>query len=396
MNKLKVPFKQIGLVSLAIVILLMFPVGILLIGYQLPLILPSPIGSYQVGRVEYDWIDENRVDPLSDQSAVHRELPIWIWYPADVNADSTTAPYLPPAWEEAYNELQGLNRFQERNVESIRTHSFENAALAGSHDPYPVLILMPGYGLVPADYTVMAENLASNGYVVIGINPTYASTLVVSSEGKVFLQSDKGSLNQETFDADLDRIGRTWRDDALFVLDRVEEMNKDGSSLFFNKLDMQMIGLLGHSFGGATAAAVCKTDPRCKAGVDIDGALNGFQAEGTLQSPFMFLVNETCEQGCETNYNAFVSSQNDGYYFSILGSRHYNFSDLPLRMLLPLRSKYSREDYIGSISPQRALQVSDAYLVAFFNRYLMGIESDLLQKRSSLYPELVFKVNQDE
>ena len=56
--------------------------GYLVISHNQPLVLPSPTGSYSVGRTEYDWIDGSRIDPLSDKGNEKRELLIWVWYPA--------------------------------------------------------------------------------------------------------------------------------------------------------------------------------------------------------------------------------------------------------------------------------------------------------------------------
>lgn len=38
------------------------------------LILPAPTGSYAVGRMEYDWIDQQRSDPIAPQAGMKREL----------------------------------------------------------------------------------------------------------------------------------------------------------------------------------------------------------------------------------------------------------------------------------------------------------------------------------
>jgi hypothetical protein len=47
--------------------------------------------------------------------------------------------------------------------------------------------------------------------------------------------------------------------------------------------------------------------------------------------------------------------------------------------------------YIGSIRPERGEQIANAYLVAFFDRYLKNVDSELLQGPSALYPEVQFE-----
>ncbi len=47
-----------------------------------------------------------------------------------------------------------------------------------------------------------------------------------------------------------------------------------------------------NSFGGATAAQFCHDDPRCKAGIDVDGAPFGSVGREGLHQPFMFLLSD--------------------------------------------------------------------------------------------------------
>jgi hypothetical protein len=86
----------------------------------------------------------------------------------------------------------------------------------------------------------------------------------------------------------------------------------------------------------------------------------------------------------------YAGASSAAYYLSIKETRHFNFSDLPLRLLPPARILFNMAGYIGSIRPERGLEISNAYLIAFFDRYLKGIDSKLLQGPSSAYPEVQF------
>ena len=111
--------------------------------------------------MEYDWVDSSRIDPLSDKANEKRELLVWVWYPTLESLEGSTTPFLPSAWVKVYDKHQGIGKFVETNFSHIQTHSFENAPIAKSQSAYPVIIMQPGMGPVPTDYTVFAENLAS-------------------------------------------------------------------------------------------------------------------------------------------------------------------------------------------------------------------------------------------
>jgi len=375
----------------------------LLIGYlsvqrNTPLSLPLPTGRYAVGRALYDWVDTSRVDSLSDQPNQKRELVVWVWYPAHVDSPGTPAPYLPAAWTQARDHDQGVGVLLEHNFASIQTHSFANAPLASTPSSYPILIMEPGMGPIATDYTVLAENLASQGYIVVGINPTYTPFITVFPDGRIAPRSSKGSIpdtaDPVTADRDAQVIMSVWADDVVFVMNQLATLNGDKASPFYTRLDLGHIGVFGHSFGGATAIAVCQRDARCKAGADIDGTPWGDGKSRVVSQPFMF-ITEDYTRGCDSNCTAMKQAYalvNGGaaYWLSVKGTRHFNFSDLPLRQLPVVRPLFAVAGLIGSIDPARALQVADAYLVAFFDEYLKNRDSSLLTGPSPDFPEAQF------
>ncbi len=121
-----------------------------------------------------------------------------------------------------------------------------------------------------------------------------------------------------------------------FALDQLERLNtSDPSGRFLGRLDMQRIGVFGHSLGGAEALQFCHDDSRCKAGIDVDGApLGSVVGEGVTQ-PFMFLLSDhEAEPDSETRpvkanirsiYDRLPSDRR--LEIVIRGANHYMFSD---------------------------------------------------------------------
>jgi predicted dienelactone hydrolase len=398
---LRIITKFIKVITLALLVFV-FAVVVLLaylvVARNTPLQLPIPTGSSPVGRVELDWIDSARTDPLADQGGSPRELVIWIWYPA-ANSGATTAPYLPAAWVQAREKDQGIGILIEKNFNQIQTHSYEDAPLAATPQVLPVLVMEPGMGPITTDYTIFAENLASRGYIVVGINPTYTANWTVFPDGRVALRSERGTIPEsDTFAqaiTDGNPILAVWAQDVIFVMDQLTRLNSEQTSAFNHRMDLDHIGVWGHSFGGATAMAVCQQDPRCKAGVDMDGTPMTDEMQATIPGPFMFITEDYrkgCDPNCELMRQVYQHTQPErGYFLSITGTRHFNFSDSPYRQTPILRPLFVLAGFEGSIQPARALQITNAYLVAFFDQYLKGSQEKLLLGLSSTYPEVTFE-----
>jgi len=87
------------------------------------------------------------------------------------------------------------------------------------------------------DYTVLAENLASHGYIVVGINPTYTSNLIAFPDGRITHRSPQGTIPDSAGSAAADQIGNrileVWTQDVVFVMDQLETLNaaQDSPSL---------------------------------------------------------------------------------------------------------------------------------------------------------------------
>jgi hypothetical protein len=359
--------------------------------------LPTPTGSYAVGRTEYDWTDQSRIDTLAPHAGTKRELVVWAWYPAAHQEHGPRAPYLPQKWgqlnDQEHNFLE-LPFIQKSN--SIQTNSIEPAPLATLAERYPMLIFEPGMGNIPTQYTTLLEDLASHGYIIFAIAPTYSANVVVFPDGRVAEKTPAGSPNTDN-DANLqvagDRIVQVWAKDVSFVMGQLAALNTKAGSMFRGHLDLTRLGVFGHSFGGATAAQICHLDARCKAGIDLDGVLFGDVVRTGLDKPFMVIQHDmgACSDSDCRSFQREIQStlravpRGASYNLSIKDTEHFNFSDYaayfsPLQLL----------GLLGSIDGVRGLQITHAYVRAFFDTYLNGIPSSLLRGPSSSYPEVQF------
>ena len=162
--------------------------------------------------------------------------------------------------------------------------------------PFPVLVFEPGLGPLLPEYTTLVEDLASRGYVVIGLNPTYSASITVL-DGQVVKSTPLGSIPDNASPEELqqrgDRLVGVWAADDRFAMDEATRLNDDPGSPFAGRLDVGHIGLLGHSFGGAAALEACHLDARCTAAADLDGTPFGGVVQTGLDRPVLLMLSET-------------------------------------------------------------------------------------------------------
>ena len=372
--------------------------------------LPEPTGDYAVGTTSYHFIDSEREETYTEDPNDKREITAKVWYPSVEVPEADTTPYFSEELISAIALGLDIPPADFSNViNSISTNSFANAPVAAAESEFPVLIFSHGFGDLPELNAVTAEELASQGYVVVALNHTYDSIVNILPDGQVIPQSSlfDEAENEQLLDLLAESID-IRAEDAQFVLDELEEIDAgdDPTGLFSGKLDLERVGMYGYSLGGATAAKVLSVDSRFQAGINLDGRLLGEVTNASLSQPFMFLNNEAF--GTEDSFinqmqQSFVENlQNDGYEVTITGTEHSNFSDFSLISSILLNSGIESEELTeiltsnGSsnfepIDPQLALEITRDYTVAFFEQYLNDRESPLLSSNFSPYPEVIFQ-----
>ncbi len=186
-------------------------------------------------------------------------------------------------------------------LSGIKTHSYENIPLSPAQARYPVIVFSHAMVSFAEQNTLLMEHLASHGYVVVGLSHPYASMRAISSRGKAIYPNlakineasgearsvdaefmtriERASSSMERLALQVERYERTkalgelteiWGDDMRFALELIPMQ-----PAFANRLDVDRIGVLGMSFGGAVVTEFCKADARCAAALSMDGAMYG-------------------------------------------------------------------------------------------------------------------------
>lgn len=365
--------------------------------------LPAPSGRHEIGTVSLRLVDHSRPDPWV-ASVPYRELMVSVWYPA-LPSRHPLARYMPPGAAEQFDTWGAPGHgIPPHRVDwaATLTHARERAPVDPRGGRRPVVVYSPGSGDPRAWGTVLVEELASRGYVVVTIDHTHEAAGVQFPDGSVtgnepvrtaFAQADQNGTAPQL----LEKILRVRVADTRFVLDRLTTLPGALSQV----VDPGRVGMVGQSAGGITAAQGMFEDRRITAGIDLDGTLEfNREPNGTnlmpvavhgLDRPFLLMGREGSDHTTEPSWRAFWS-HSTGWRrdLTVRGSRHQTYTDLvailPQAGVAP--EVVTRK--IGTVDPVRAVAAQRAYLTSFFDRWLRDCDDHLLDGPSPRYPEVVF------
>lgn len=400
--------KIVLVVALFAVVAIAFLLGLMWLDHNRETTLPTPTGPFAVGRTTYVWSDPAHLDPTAPRPGPKRELLAWIWFPAAPRQQSQTFDdYLPAPWRTALERQSGalLTNFLTRDLSRVRAHSIRDAELSPQNRSYPLVLMRAGLAALTTDYTTLVEDLASHGYVVVGFDAPYRSFVVVFPDGRVIARAPQNNADlvsgplQEQL---ANKLAQAWSADMGFALDQLERLNaSDPSGRFLGRLDMQRVGVFGHSLGGATALQFCHDDSRCKAGIDVDGVpLGSVIAEGVTQ-PFMFLLSdhkgesdagepEAIRQAGANIHSIYDRLPDDRrLMIMIRGADHYRFSDDGAMLKSPLMMRVLRTVGVVRLDGRRQVALTAHYISTFFDVYLKGAPAPQLKSQPE-YPEIEY------
>jgi hypothetical protein len=372
--------------------------------------LPEPTGEHAVGRLSYDLVDSTRIEIYAANEDDRRELAVFVWYPAEEGA-AARAPYLPQAWTPVTDFL-GID------VAGLRSHAVDDATVAGDNSAYPVLLLSPS-GFPPLLLSAIAEELASHGFIVVGVNHTYETAVTALADGRVVPMNPAaigGALGPQIGSHDdvfrqRASVCEYKAADLASVADQLERLNLDSGDRLAGRLDLGRFAALGHSFGGNAALEWCRNDERCRAAVNLDGALWSDVGRVGLDRPvlqvlaehgeFAIAAEDAVKAGAAPNVDWFEAEKaitfggwrtvqqraKPGYTAQIRGATHVSFMDVPF---LPLTDGSIVKPGVDAtnIEPQRMWRVTCDLMLAFFARHLNGATAPVLDGLAAEYPEL--------
>ncbi|WP_299213267.1 hypothetical protein [uncultured Aquimarina sp.] len=376
---------------------------LLIVGWILPIVLPvfslpEPTGAYSVGS-KWIHIQTDREELITKDSLDKRELMVKVWYPTKHISDVKRETYIDDANRIGFIKKYSMGvlpPFTINYLDRIKTDVYLDAPI--QKETFPVLIFSPGYGSMSSGYYSLLTEIVSHGYIIINVTHTYESLGTTFPDGTMKFfdydyqsREDAGSMEHITpiknaflrdisFDerhriireASKDyvvtKIVKRWSNDLVSVIDILENRNDNG--FFKDRLDLNKIGVFGHSRGGGAAGQATITDNRIKAAANIDGIQWGEMMDTIYHKPFLYISADWPAEHQDINSHVYVNKSTDYFYESkLLQSGHPNFMDIPF--MIPVKSIAGT----GVIDAELGMKITTQLVTSFFDRHLKNDES---------------------
>ncbi|MBC8166057.1 MAG: hypothetical protein H7Y20_09305 [Bryobacteraceae bacterium] len=347
--------------------------------------LPELTGPHKIGTTTLFLTDNSRTE-VHDASQGGRRFVAQLWYPADDCSQLERSGYREPAtlsWRSAHLRL-------------VRSHACTDARPAAANGPRPIVFFSPSSGGSRGEMSYFLEDLASHGYVVVGLDHPYSSSRVAFPDGSVVRARADDWLELSSPSAlasSLPRVEKTVATraaDVQFALHALEHGAVSGlAKQVAAQIDFRRAAIVGYSFGGSVAVELCSRDTSFVAGIDFDGWMFRNPALGTTFKPFLFVIEDDplWNQSGQTSVGAGDLAREGtfayhktirtslrrwgGYLLKPAGSTHRDFGDLARAMRWPFPEARPAPDRIQSNTRD--------YARAFLDRYLKGIPDRRLQ-----------------
>jgi len=348
--------------------------------------LPTPTGTYTIGTRIYQWTDSTRMEWFTNETLDdYRKIMAQVWYPSQKPKTELPIPYIDhiDIRAETIGEAGGFSGWLSGHINLVKTHSYLNSIPLKSKGSFPLLILSHGITGMRQIHTSLIEALTSHGYIVAAIDHAYDCNLTVFTDGTIADYRSDLTDNPDSVNIRKKQLN-TRVNDLRFVLNMLTKLNVD--SVFDGFMDLGRVGVLGHSYGGATAIQTSFEDDRFKSCLVLDSWMNPIPdtiLKSGIQQPFLYLGRphwgDSDYPSSPKIVKSFVAlNPKNNYHFILKDSRHLDFCDAPL--FSPL-SRWVLET--GTVPAKKAVDITNKVSLSFFDHFL--------KNKSNGFPSVLLK-----
>lgn len=369
-------------------------------------LLPATTGPYAVGNRRL-FMSDPRPDPFTNTTP--RKISVTAWYPTTGTGPaarylSGTDSYDETMALELVNKLEGQNCSKSfwngaiscgffgnvspsntlfGNIRQRDTRAVKDAPIRTDLGPLPTAIFSPGFGMPGYMSAILAQDLASHGWLILTLSHTYESIATEWASGTI--PQNGGYVSNQWAKCLNARVA-----DLRYVLGQLPVLpNGIGT-----QADISKLALIGHSYGGTTAMETAHLEPqRVKAVAILDGPVgypgtsNQAQNNG-IPAPVLLLSgpvdpNDGYTTGAETvGWSTYAATIHGPLHrYQVAGAKHHAFTDFGALTVKPA-------DNLGTITAARAMSLHPRWVRAFLATYVLGNTDPLLTLPATDWPEV--------
>lgn len=329
---------------------------------------PEAPGPYPVGVTTMQFVDHSRTDVATNKD---RSLLTEIWYPATDDSKGLPKNRLLDFFNQGRDEsLPILFQLAFEVDINAANDAFQNFAVRDARmrdGKFPLILFSHGNGGMRSQNVFLCEHLASHGYIVAAPDHTGNSAVT-------WVDGEMVSMNPEI----REQAAKDRPLDIRFLIDTFDRLNKGADSRFLGRVDMDKIGVTGHSFGGYTSTWVADTEPRVDAILPLAGCA---KERVNYDIPVMVMVaTEDDTIGLEGDARLrkyYEESKGPKYLVEFKNGGHYSFTEM-------YQFKGDFGDGCGEgkrlesgeplkyVTMDVAFPIIKGYATAFFAKYVKG------------------------
>ncbi|PNY28625.1 Platelet-activating factor acetylhydrolase [Tolypocladium capitatum] len=352
-------------------------------------LVPGPTGPFAVAMKLQALTDTSRRDPLDPTGrSQNRRLLFSAFLPVDESCGAcpgTTLPYMTPSVAAWYGQQAAANglpadlfsmfEMEVCDLDKLPARGREK----GNEHEYPLVLFSPGFGDSRLMYGAMARSLASQGYAVVTVDHPFDAMSVEFPDGTVI---PGANISAEDPGA-VKRVVQVRNDDLSFIIGQLLHNHTIRDPLLANfrgSIALDKTVVIGHSLGGAAAAALARSDARVLGGVDLDGQLADPAKSLGLAKPFL-LAGRPGHSAEDATWDEFWPHlRGPRAELAVNGTTHGAFTDRPALLSvfdIPGPVREALRAVLGSIEAKRLDVVLNGVLVRFFELAMYGRDGPL-------------------
>ena len=337
--------------------------------------MPKLTGKHSIGSTIHHWTDQERKEWFTDDPNDVRQIMVQFWYPAQKTKKAEMTPYLDKI-DLRSQTMAKAGKFPPqliKHLELTKTNSHLNLKVEPGAAPLPIIIISHGITGTRHIHTALAEKLSNNGYLVIALDHSYDANLTIFPDGSVADYRSDITGFPDSVSIRKNQL-QTRAADVQFVINQLKKIQSGKIKHQLNGyLDLNRIGVAGHSYGGGTSIMVSYFDPRIKATLVLDSWMNPLPQkiiENGIQQPLIYIGRpKWTDSDYPTNTDLVAklmdNTKGANYYLTIKETLHLNYCDAPL--FSPL-AKYFLD--IGEMNGIKSVNLINNISLQFFDQHL--------------------------